>query len=111
MTHHAVDADAALRMAVQAKAHIELIDRNDPIHRLDRSMAALTCDPRANMRAMIESHKVGKLINPVPLDFQRLRFMVSPGLHDRLQSSGLDPDISVASNALLDRWSHRELRN
>src|SRR5271165_6516709 len=63
------------------------------------------------MRAVIKSHKVGKLIDPVPLDFQRRRIMVRPGLHDRLQSSGLDTDISVASDALLDRRRHRKLRH
>ena len=52
MTADAVERGFALGMAIDAKAHVDFINRHDAIHRLDRSVTALALDSGVDMRVM-----------------------------------------------------------
>src|SRR6516164_7252652 len=101
MAHHAVNSDLSLGVAVQTEAHVDLIHWNNSIHGLHRPMAVLTGNSRTNVRTVVKPHEVGKLVNPLPLDLQRLRVMVRPGRRDCIKAPGPNADVTVTPDALL----------
>ena len=101
MTADAVQRGFALGMAIDAKAHVDFINRHDAIHRLDRSVTALALDSGVDMRVMREADEVGQRVHAVPLDFERRLRVVGPWTSDRLDSTFGD-SVAVASDASRD---------
>jgi hypothetical protein len=99
---------AALTVAIQAKAHVDFMDRFDPIHRLDRSMTLLARDARPDVRLMGKTDKIGQGINPVPFDFEGRLLMIRPRTRNRLQAA--DQGIAMAADTALHGRHARGLR-
>src|SRR5215467_9657394 len=55
-------------MAVKAPAHGEWHDLFHAMHRLDRSVAPVASDAGKDMLAVIEVHKIGKVVDLDPSD-------------------------------------------
>ena len=110
MTADAVERGVALGVAIDAKAHVDFINRHDAIHGLDRSVTALALDSGVDMRVMREADEVGERVHAVPLDFERRLRVVGPWTSDRLDSTFGD-SVAVASNASRDRWNARLRRS
>src|SRR5712672_3335048 len=110
MTADAVQRGFALGMAIDAKAHVDFINRHDAIHRLDRSVTALALDSGVDMRVMREADEVGERVHAVPLDFERRLRVVGPWTSDWLDSTFGD-SVAVASNASRDRGNARLRRS
>ena len=94
---------AALDMAIDAKAHVDFMNRHNTIHRFDRSMAFLTRNTSPNMRFMDELHEIGQRINSVPPNLEGRLMVISPRPRNRLNSA--KQGAAMASDTSLDRGS------
>jgi hypothetical protein len=101
VTGHAVEARLSLRMTLDAKAHVDFLNRHHSIHVLNIAVALLALDTGVNMRAMRKFHEIGQRINPVPSNLERRLSMIVPRPRDRLDSA--HDAAAVASYASLDR--------
>src|SRR5262249_31545397 len=100
MTGDAIQRRMALRVTFHAKAHVDLYDWHDSIHRLHRPVTVLTSDPRVDVRAMREPHEIRQGINTVPANFEGRLAVAIPGTGDGLDAApGAAP---VASDAASD---------
>src|SRR6267154_6265558 len=106
MTSDAVERGFALGVAIDAKVHVDFINRHDAIHRLDRSVTALALDSGVDMRVMREADEVGQRVDAVPMDFERRLRVVGPGTSDGLDSTFGD-SVAVASDASRDGGNAR----
>ena len=89
--------DVALRMlmAIDAPTHVESVLPPRDRHLSKLPMARGTTDPFADMNAVIEIHKVGKRVYPVPHD----RFACAVTGAHRLQHRGVRPQLRMAGHA------------
>jgi hypothetical protein len=97
-------------MAIDAKVHVDFLDRHDTIHRLHRPVAVLTFDTGVDVRSMGESHKIGKRVNAVPSNFEGRLGVIGPWPSHWLDSSSGD-SATVASDASRDRRNARFRRS
>ena len=102
MTSDAVECRFALRVTIDAKAHVDFDDRHYAIHRLYRAVTVLAFDPGVDMRPMREANEVRHRIYAVPLDFERRLRVIGPRTRHRLDSAGRSV-VTVASHASRDR--------
>jgi hypothetical protein len=86
-------------VAVEAPAHGEWRDLFDAFHLFDRPVASLTSDPGEDMLAMVEVHKVRKIVDSDPSDWPPLL----DGLFELLDLARLDFEQRVAVHAHA-RW-------
>ncbi len=108
MACDAVGAYFSLRVAGEAKAHIDLVDRFDAIHRLHRPMTGLAGDTGCNVRPMGKAHEIRKGVHPVPSNLERRLRVIHPRARHRLEST--DQGCAVTSYATRDRGNSRGLR-
>jgi len=101
MARHAVETCFPLRMTIDAKTHIHLLDRHNAIHFLNLAMTLLASDAGMDMRAMCEFHKIGQSINPVPSNLEGRLGAIRPRPRDRLDP--VHDAAAMASHASRDR--------
>jgi hypothetical protein len=102
MTSNAVERGFALRVTIDAKAHVDLDHRHYAIHRLDWAVAVLAFDAGVDVRPMREANEVGHRVHAVPMDFERRLRVIGPRTRHRLDPAGRSV-VTVASHASRDR--------
>ena len=71
---HRLAGDAGLidvAVAVHTPPHRQCLVLPDAVHRLDRAVALLAAHGGGDVRAMIEIHEVGQLVDPLPRNRRR----------------------------------------
>jgi hypothetical protein len=112
MTSNAVQRRFALRVTIDAKAHVDLDDRDNAIHRLYRTVTILAFDAGVDMRAMGEADEVGHRVYAVPLNFERRLRVIGPRSRHRLDTiTAAGNFVTVASDASRDRGNPRLRRS
>jgi len=71
---------AALDMAIKAETHIDFVDRYDPVHSFDRSMAFLASNTSPYMRLVYELHEIRQRVDPIPANLERRLMGIGPSL-------------------------------
>ena len=94
-------------VAAQAPLHLQGFSLVHQRHLIDWPMAGIAADSLGDMNAVIEKHKIGKLVYPRPLE--RLARAVA-GAH-RLKQLGVGPDLRMAVHAGLGGRNAREAGN
>jgi hypothetical protein len=110
MTRDAVKRGLPFSVAIDAKVHVDFLDRHDAIHRLHRAVAILAFDAGVDMRSMGESHKIGKCVNAVPSNLEGRFRIVGPWASYWLDSPACD-SAAVTSDASRDRGDARFRRS
>src|SRR5437899_10172677 len=105
MADVAVLGGSALGVAVDAEAHVDLMHRLYPFHRLDRSMTSLASEAGIDVRTMGKADEVGQRIDPVPANFEIGLGVIGPGTSHRHQSTAFLA--AVASHTALHRRDAR----
>ena len=100
---------ATFDVAIDAKPHIDLVNRHDPVHRLNRSVAFLARHACPYMRFVNEFHEIGQRVHSVPADLKGRLMVIGPGTRNRLNSA--QQRTTVASDASFDWWNSRHRRS
>jgi len=96
-----------IAMAVEAELHLQRCVLISKWHLIDGTVAGITADTFVYVDAVIEIYKVGQLVDPRPLE----RAPCAIAFTDRLQISGVGPDLRVAVHAGLGGWNACEARS
>jgi hypothetical protein len=87
MTDRAIGRDFALGVAVDAKTHVDFVNRNHAIHRLHIAVTLLTSDSGIDVRFMREANEIRQRVHAVPSNLEWRLLFVSPRARDRLNSA------------------------
>ncbi len=109
MARYAVGTCSFLRMTIQTEAHIDFVYWDNPIHRLNRTMAALACYACVNMRKMGKANEIGQRVHTVPTNLERRALVVCPRSRNRCQSAFLRKR-AMTTDTALHWWDARGRR-
>src|SRR5216684_8100898 len=107
VTDKTIQGGAALGMAIDAKAHVYLVNRDHSVHRLDRPMTGLAGDAGPDVRFMDETYEIRQRVDPVPANFEWRLGIVGPWPRHRLDPA--EKRAPVAPDATLNRRHARGL--
>lgn len=94
-----------IAMAFNAPLHVESIDLINERHLVNTAVAGGAANAFADMNAVIEIHKIGKVVNASPLE----RFPRAIALANRREHLRVRPKLRVATHACLSRGNPGEI--
>ena len=107
VTDKTIQGGAALRMAIDAKAHVYLVNRDYAVHRLDRPVTGLAGDSGPDVRFMDETDEIRERVDPVPANLEGRLGVVGPWARHRLDPA--ENRAPMAPDAALNRGHARGL--